>query len=184
MKRDPKKRKVLPQINERIKFDTLQVINFDGQNLGVISKASAVSIAEEAGLDLVLISETGAEGAAVAKIMDFGKSLYDKKKKMSEAKKKQKVIKIKEIKLRPKIGVGDYETKINRGVDFLESGMRLKVTIMFRGRENAHKKVLGDELFGRVHQSLVERLGEANLVSEGESKAGNFWSKVYYIKEK
>jgi translation initiation factor IF-3 len=171
-------------INGRIKSEELQLINFDGENLGVISKASALGVAKEAGMDLVLISETGNEGAPVAKVMDFGRSQYDKKKKLTEAKKKQTVIKVKEVKLRPKIGVHDYDTKLNRGIQFLGEGKRLKVTVMFRGRENANKKELGDTLFDRVHQTLVSHFGESSLVGESESRSGNFWSKLYYVKEK
>lgn len=171
-------------INERIKADRLQLIDHAGQNLGVVSKATALEVANEAGLDLVLISETGNEGAPVAKVMDFGKSLYDKKKKQAEAKKKQKLVKVKEVKLRPKIGLHDYETKLKQGIEFLDSGMRLKVTLQFRGRENTHKVELGSELFTRVLQTLGDHFGLANVIEEGESKAGIFWSKVYYIKGK
>ena len=174
----------LPTINERIKVDQLQLIDHTGQNLGVISRAAALAIADEAGLDLVLISETGNEGAPVAKIMDFGRLQYDKKKKSTDAKKKQKQIKIKEIKLRPKIGIHDFDTKLKQGLEFLDEGKRLKVTAMFRGRENASKEELGKELFDRVHLVLIEKFGESNLISEGDSKAGSFWSKVYYIKGK
>ena len=182
--KDLKKKAVLPLINERIKADYLQVITHEGQNLGVISRAQALAAAQEAGVDLVLISEMGTEEVPVAKMMDFGRALYDKKKKQTEAKKKQKQIKVKEIKLRPKIGEHDYQTKMKQGFDFLEDGMRLKITAMFRGRENAHKEELGGELFSKVHQDVVAKFGESNVMSEAESKAGNFWSKVYYIKGK
>lgn len=179
-----KTNKVMPIINEKIRFDQLQCIDARGQNLGIISRSMALELAVEAGLDLVLISETGSEGAPVAKIMDFGKLQYDKKKKSSEAKKKQKLIKVKEIKLRPKIGQHDFDTKLNQGVEFLEDGKHLKVTLMFRGRENANRDELGKELLLRVDQTLANHFGEANVVSEADSKAGSFWSKVYYIKGK
>ena len=116
--------------------------------------------------------------------MDFGRLQYDKKKKSTDAKKKQKQIKIKEIKLRPKIGIHDFDTKLKQGLEFLDEGKRLKVTAMFRGRENASKEELGKELFDRVHLVLIEKFGESNLISEGDSKAGSFWSKVSYIKGK
>ena len=176
--------KILPIINEKIRFDQLQVIDASGQNLGVISRGVALSLAEEAGMDLVLISESGNDGAPVAKIMDFGRLQYDKKKKQVEAKKKQKQIKVKEIKLRPKIGSHDFDTKLKQGVEFLEDGKRLKVTLMFRGRENANRDELGKELFGRVDEVLVDQFGASNILSEADSKAGTFWSKVYYIKGK
>ena len=184
MKGSTKTNKSLPNINDRIKVDQLQLIDHNGQNLGIISRAAALAIADEAGLDLVLISETGSEGVAVAKVMDFGRLQYDKKKKTTDAKKKQKQIKVKEIKLRPKIGVHDFDTKLKQGTDFLDEGKRLKVTAMFRGRENAIKDELGRELFERIHAVLVDKFGENNLVSEADSKAGSFWSKVYYIKGK
>lgn len=184
MKGPAKTSKTLPTINERIKADQLQLIDHMGQNLGVLSRAAALAIADEAGLDLVLISETGSEGVPVAKVMDFGRLQYDKKKKSTDAKKKQKQIKIKEIKLRPKIGLHDFETKLKQGVEFLNDGKRLKITAMFRGRENAIKEELGKELFDRVYLVLVDRFGENNLISEADSKAGSFWSKVYYIKGK
>ncbi len=184
MKGPTKTNKALPIINERIRVDQLQLIDHNGQNLGVISRAAALAIADEAGLDLVLISDVGSENAPVAKVMDFGRLQYDKKKKSVDAKKKQKQIKIKEIKLRPKIGVHDFDTKLKQGTEFLDEGKRLKVTAMFRGRENTNKDELGKELFDRVHSVLVDRFGESNLISEADSRAGSFWSKVYYIKGK
>lgn len=184
MKAPSKTNKSLPLINERIKVEQLQLIDHSGQNLGVLSRSAALAVADEAGLDLVLISDTGSEGVPVAKVMDFGKLQYDKKKKTTDSKKKQKVIKIKEIKLRPKIGAHDFDTKLKQGTEFLDEGKRLKVTAQFRGRENASKDELGKELFDRVQTVLLNRFGESNLISEGESKAGSFWSKVYYIKGK
>lgn len=184
MKGPAKTNKSLPNINERIKVDQLQLIDHTGQNLGILSRAAALAIADEAGLDLVLISDTGSEGVPVAKIMDFGRLQYDKKKKSTDAKKKQKQIKIKEIKLRPKIGVHDFDTKLKQGTEFLSDGKRLKVTLAFKGRENASKEELGRELWDRIQQVLVEKFGEANLISEADAKAGSFWSKVYYIKGK
>ena len=184
MKAPSKTNKSLPLINERIKAEQSQLIDHMGQNLGVLSRSAALAVADEAGLDLVLISDTGSEGVPVAKVMDFGKLQYDKKKKTTDSKKKQKVIKIKAIKLRPKIGAHDFDTKLKQGTEFLDEGKRLKVTAQFRGRENASKEELGKELFDRVHAVLLNRFGESNLISEGESKAGSFWSKVYYIKGK
>jgi translation initiation factor IF-3 len=159
----------------------LQVITSDGRNLGVIDKFEALKLAREEGLDLVLISPEGAE-VAVAKIMDFGKSVYAKKKKFAEAKKKQKVIKVKEIKIRPKIGDHDFETKLNQGADFLRDGMRLKVTLQFRGRENVNKEEVGRGIFERVVQKFQE-LGLAGVVSEGDFSMGQFWSRIYYLKK-
>ena len=168
-------------INEQIRSTQVQVINHVGDNLGVIDKSEALALARNDGLDLVQISPDGKEGIPVAKIMDFGKEIYAKKKKMAESKKKQKVIKIKEIKLRPKIGAHDYQTKLNQGIQFLQKGMRLKVTLMFRGRENVNKAELGPALFEKVSTSFKEN-GLDNVLQEQDSKAGQFWSRVYFLK--
>src|ERR1700744_3143797 len=122
-------------INENIRVSRLQLITHDGQNVGVVSREEALRLAHVAGLDLVLIAEAGAEGVAVAKIMDFGKAIYAKKKKQAEAKKHQKVIQVKELKLRPKIGEHDFITKMNQAIQFLKEGKHLKITLQFRGRE-------------------------------------------------
>jgi translation initiation factor IF-3 len=106
-----------------------------------------------------------------------------KKKKASTAKKNQTIIKIKEIKLRPKIGEHDYLTKMKQGIQFLKDGMRLKVTLMFKGRENSQKEELGRELFHRVDLDLKE-VGFANLTTEQDAKAGPFWSRIYFVKSK
>ena len=174
------KNKVQP-VNEHIKSSKVQVIASSGDNLGVIDKSEGLLIARSEGLDLVQISPEGKEGIPVAKIMDFGKEVYSKKKKLSESKKKQKVVKVKEIKLRPKIGEHDYMTKLNQGIGFLKKGMRLKVTLMFRGRENASKAELGPALFARVSATFKEQ-GLDNLFQEQDSKSGQFWSRVYFLK--
>jgi translation initiation factor IF-3 len=175
----PLKDKVLP-INEKIRAIKLQVITSTGENLGVIDKSEALQLAKNEGLDLVQISPEGKDAIPVAKIMDFGKELYAKKKKLSESKKKQKVIKVKEIKLRPKIGEHDYMTKLNQGMQFLRKGMRLKVTIMFRGRENASKAELGPAIFEKVTKTFKDN--ELNASQEQDSRSGPFWSRVYFLK--
>ena len=113
----------------------------------------------------------------------MGKALYLKKKKVSNSKKNQIIIKIKEIKLRPKIGEHDYLTKLKQGIQFLKDGMRLKVTLMFRGRENTQREVLGKELFTKLDEDLKEA-GFANLLTEQDSKMGQFWSRIYFVKNK
>ena len=169
------------QVNDKIRALQLQLITHEGQNVGVISKYKALEIARVANLDLVLISSHGNEGVPVAKIMDYGKSLYEKKKKLAEAKKHQKVIQVKEIKIKPKIGQHDYETKIKQAVKFLKSGKRVKLTLFFRGRENITKQERGPELFARVEKSFKEFV-LPNLAVEKESKIGQFWFRIYYIK--
>jgi translation initiation factor IF-3 len=177
-----KKKESLPPVNEEIRVRTVQLINQNGENIGVISRDEALKLAVAVDLDLVMIAPKGNEGIPVVKIMDFGKALYEKKKKQAEAKKKQKVIQVKELKFRPKIGEHDFLTKMKRGVEFLKAGKYLKITLMFRGREIATKNERGTELFKEIEKSLKEAGILDDLVKEKESRAGQFWSRIYYLK--
>lgn len=176
----------LPLINERIRADRVQLIDQEGKNIGVVGKRDALQRASEVGLDLVLIAESGTEGVPVTKIMDFGKSLYEKKKKQGESKKHQKVIQVKELKMRPKIGDHDYETKLKHLTEFLEEGKRVKVTLFFRGRERQSKDEQGDKFFDRLEISLADQGFSKNLVKEKDTsdlaKQGSILSRVYYLK--
>jgi translation initiation factor IF-3 len=125
----------------------IRLIDQDGENAGVVSPATAIGMAEEVGLDLVEISP-GAN-PPVCKIMDFGRFKYETQKKAAEAKKKQKVIEIKEVKFRPNIDTHDYEVKMRSVSKFLGEGDKVKVTLRFRGREMAHLE-LGRELLQRI----------------------------------
>jgi translation initiation factor IF-3 len=166
-------------INEQISATEVRLITESGENIGIVSRADALSRAEAVGMDLVKIGEQ--DGIVIAKIMDFGKFLYLKKKQQSESKKNQKVIQIKEIKMRPNIDDQDYKTKFNRAVKFLSEGKRVKFTLQFRGREMAMKNELGNKFFERIANDLEEKkLG--SLVAEKEQRSGPFWSRVYYIK--
>lgn len=168
-------------INDQIIASKVQVISADGENLGEMPTSKALQLAQSLSLDLVMLNDK--ETIPLVKVMDFGKSLYEKKKKFSEGKKKQKVIKVKEIKMRPKIGEHDYQTKLNQGIKFLQEGNKLKVTLMFRGREAHSKEERGAAMFLRVDETL----GKADLGSvahENDAKAGPFWSRIYYIKAK
>jgi len=176
------KRENVPLINQQIRAESVQLITQDGENIGNISRAQALRQAEEAGLDLVLIAQSGKDGIPVVKIMDFGKVLYEKKKKTLEAKKHQKVIQIKEIKMSPKIGEHDYQTKIKQAVQFLTTGKRVKITLSFRGREIATKEARGSELFSKIEKSFEEHDWAHNLVQEQDSKMGKMWSRIYYLK--
>ncbi len=169
-------------INEQIRYPRMQLILDDGQNLGVVTRAEALAKAQLAHLDLVIIAEQGSEGVPVAKIMDYGKAMYAKKKKQAQAKKHAKVIQIKEIKLRPKIGEHDFQTKINQAVGFLQEGMRLKITLMFRGREMAMQQARGVEMFDRIQKAL-EEAGIQHLAMEKEVRMGPAWTRMYYIKK-
>lgn len=176
------KKDILPTINERIRAPQLQLIGADGTNVGIVSRKEAFDMAEEAQMDLVLLSEEGGEGVPVVKIMDFGKASYEKKKKRSEARKHQKVIKIKEIKIRPKIGEHDLKHKMDQLVEFLKEGMRVKITLCFRGRENASKEILGSDLFRKVENALQDEGIAKSVAQEGDSKIGQSWSRVYFLK--
>lgn len=171
------------RVNEQIIASRIQVITETGENLGTFSRREAIDRARAEGLDLVQVSGDSGEGVPIAKIMDFGKVLYAKKKKLADAKKKQKIIKIKEIKMRPKIDEHDYQTKLRRAVQFLEEGDRVKFTLMFRGREAATKAERGQQMFEKIDVTLSEK-GMVHLECEKDMKLGNFWSRVYFIKHK
>ena len=169
-------------VNENIRFDKMQVISFDGNNLGILSRDEAIGLAKSRNLDLVLIAPSGGEGVPVTKIMDFGKVQYAKKKQAAEAKKSQKTIQIKEVKIRPKIGEHDYQTKIHQAIDFLTTGKHVKITLMFRGREVAMKEERGKELFDKVDASFAQA-GLTKIVAEKDSKSTHLWSRVYLLKK-
>ena len=176
------KKELGPFINEKIRAPRLQLIAEDGRNLGTITRFDALKLAQEAGLDLVMISEEGRDGVPIAKIMDFGKSLYEKKKKHHEAKKHQKVIQVKEIKMSPKIGEHDFQTKMRQAVDFLKEGKRVKITLIFKGRENITKVERGNELFDKIQKSYEGFDILKNLGQEQETKMGSMWSRIYFLK--
>ncbi len=175
------KKEEMPPINEKIVAPQVQLITHEGENIGVVSRQDALRRALDAELDLVIIAERGNEGVPVVKIMDFGKALYERKKKQSEAKKHQKVIQIKEIKIRPKIGEHDFQTKMKQVVQFLIDGKRVKITLWFRGRENVLKDQHGSELFERVEKAMQEH-ELTSIASEKETKLGQMWSRIYYLK--
>ncbi len=123
-------------INEQIRDREVRVIGEDGEQLGIMSPREAMRLAEEAGVDLVKIAPTAKP--PVCKIVDYGKFKYEQTRKEKEAKKKQKVIDVKEIRLSPNIDTNDLNTKINAARKFLSKGDKVKVTLRFRGREMAH----------------------------------------------
>jgi translation initiation factor IF-3 len=149
----PPTRDTGPRVNERIRAPEIRLIGADGENIGVITPDKAMQLAEEAGLDLVEISPNATP--PVAKIMDFGKYKYETQKKESEARKKQKVIEIKEIKFRPNTDTHDYDVKMRSVMKFLQGGDKVKITLRFRGREMAHAE-LGRKLLERVAEDVTE----------------------------
>jgi translation initiation factor IF-3 len=136
-----------PRINEGIDTPKIQLIDATGHNVGEVSIAEGLARAAEAGLDLVEIAPNSVP--PVCKILDYGKYKYQAQKKAAEARKKQRTVEIKEIKMRPNIDTHDYDVKMRSIRRFFEEGDKVKVTLRFRGREMAHQE-LGAQLLGRV----------------------------------
>ena len=136
-----------PRANQRINSLEVQVISSEGKNLGILSTKEAIHIAREEGLDLIEISPNAKP--PVCKIIDMGKYKYDLQKKASKAKKKQKIVNLKEIKLRPVTEIHDYNFKIKNAQKFLSKGDKVKFTVLFKGREMQHTH-LGHELMKRI----------------------------------
>ena len=141
------------QINEEIRDKEVRVIGADGAQLGIMSSAAALEIAEGKDLDLVKIAP--GSNPPVCKIMDYGKFRFEQLKKEKEAKKNQKVVEIKEIRMSPSIDTNDFNTKVKSAVKFLNDGNRVKVTVRFRGREMAHTS-LGQELLKKFGADCSE----------------------------
>lgn len=181
------KKETGPLINEKIRFDKLQLITHLGENRGVVSRFDALNAAREAGLDLVLISPQGNEGYPVAKVLDFGKLQYEKKKQASKAKEKQQVIQIKEVKIRPKIAAHDLQTKINMAIRFLQEGKHVKVALQFRGREIEMRAVAGDALFKKIEAAFeaADFGGKAMAKKDDTTVMGaSIWARIYSLKNK
>ena len=142
-----------PRVNEQIEAEKVRVVNVDGEMVGVISKEEGIEIAFEAGLDLVEVSPNA--DPPVCKVLDYGKYKYEAQKKANEARKKQKVIDVKEIKMRPGIDEHDYQVKMRSVRRFLDEGDKVKMTIRFRGREMAHQE-LGVKVLDRVREDVDE----------------------------
>jgi translation initiation factor IF-3 len=142
-----------PRINDAIRAREVRLIDETGQNVGVVSKLDAQDRATKAGLDLVEISPDAEP--PVCKILDFGKFKYQEQKKAAEARKSQKIVEIKEIKMRPSIDDHDYDVKIKSMRRFFEEGDKVKVTLRFRGREMAHMQ-LGMQVLQRVKAELAD----------------------------
>lgn len=141
------------QLNEEIRDKELRVIGPDGAQLGIMSAAQANALAEEQEMDLVKISPNAVP--PVCKIMDYSKFCFDQKKREKEAKKNQKVVEIKEIRMSPSIDTNDLNTKVKNAQKFLKDGNRVKVSVRFRGREMAHTN-LGEKLLMDFAQTCSE----------------------------
>ena len=141
------------QLNEEIRDKEIRLIGADGAQLGILSAAEANAMAEEQGLDLVKISPNAVP--PVCKIMDYSKFCYDQKKREKDARKNQKVVEIKEIRMSPSIDTNDFNTKVKAALKFLGDGNRVKVSVRFRGREMAHQ-ALGQEIMDRFAEACAE----------------------------
>ena len=140
------------RINDQIRIDRVRLVDQNGEMIGVVTTREALRQADEAGLDLVEISPNA--DPPVCKILDYGKYKYEQQKKASEARKKQKVVEVKEIQIRPMIGDNDYNVKMKAAKRFLEDGDKVKVVLRFRGREMAHTEIG----FGLL-KKMIEDLG-------------------------
>jgi translation initiation factor IF-3 len=145
------------RINERIRAREIRVINEEGGQLGIMPPFEALKLARGQGLDLVEVAPTA--NPPVCRIINYGKYLYQLSKRQHEARKHQKSIDLKEVKMRPRTSAHDFETKRNKVIEFLREGAKVKITIMFRGREMAHR-----DLGFKMLQRLAEEVGEVGLV--------------------
>jgi translation initiation factor IF-3 len=143
-----------PRVNGQITSGSIRLVDHNGNMLGVVSVSEGIRLAEQANLDLVEVSPNA--NPPVCKILDYGKYKYEAQKKAHEARKKQKVIQIKEIKLRPTIDKHDLDIKIRNVIGFIEEGDKVRITLRFRGREMDHQE-LGMQVLERVQEALKEQ---------------------------
>ena len=155
-----------PKSNNRINSPEVQVIGSDGQNLGILNTNEAISMAKEEGLDLIEIAPNAKP--PVCKIIDMGKYKYDAQKKANKAKKKQKKIELKEIKLRPVTETHDYNFKIKNAQKFLTKGDKVKFTVRFKGRELQHSN-LGHDLMKKIKKD-INQFGKVELDPKFDGK--------------
>ena len=155
-----------PKANERIRSPQVQVINSEGKNLGTLPTQEAINIAKQEGLDLIEISPNA--NPPVCKIIDIGKYKYDLQKKANNAKKKQKTVSLKELKLRPGTEIHDYNFKLKNAKKFLSKGDKVKFTVRFKGREMQHVE-LGKKLMNRIIEDTKD-IGKVETHPKFEGK--------------
>ena len=154
-------------MNQMIRIPQVRVVDEEGAQLGVMPTPRALEMAQERGLDLVEVAPMAAP--PVVKFLDFGQYKYDLTKREKEAKRKQRSVTFKEVRLSPKIGTGDFDTKVHRAIEFLEDGDRIKVTVRFRGRELTHPE-LGRNLLAKFVDRVKEHgVAERTPLLEGKS---------------
>ena len=165
------------RINEQIRVREVRLIDDEGEQKGIVPTAEALKMAKERELDLVEVAPTA--NPPVCKILDYGKYRFEQEKKLRDSKKNQKLLKLKEIRMQPKIGAGDLDFKSKHVQEFLAEGNKVKVTVRFRGRELAHTE-LGLDVLNEV----LKRLGDDYVVEKQPSMEGRFMSMVLNPKAK
>jgi translation initiation factor IF-3 len=165
------------RINEQIRVREVRLIDDEGEQKGIVPTAEALKMAKERELDLVEVAPTA--NPPVCKILDYGKYRFEQEKKLRDSKKNQKLLKLKEIRMQPKIGSGDLDFKSKHVQEFLAEGNKVKVTVRFRGRELAHTE-LGLDVLNEV----LKRLGDDYVVEKQPSMEGRFMSMVLNPKAK
>ena len=165
------------RINEMIRVREVRLIDDEGNQKGIVPTQEALKLAKEKDLDLVEVSPNA--NPPVCKILDFGKYRFEQEKKLRESKKNQKVLKLKEIRMQPKIGPGDLDTKAKHVQEFLDEGDKVKVTIRFRGRELAHTE-LGYDVLNEV----LKRLTSAYVMEKQPAMDGKTMSMTISAKAK
>ena len=165
------------RINEQIRVREVRLIDDEGNQKGIVPTLEALKMAKERELDLVEVAPTA--NPPVCKMLDFGKYRFEQEKKLRDSKKNQKVLKIKEIRMQPKIGSGDLDTKAKHVQEFLDAGDKVKVTIRFRGRELAHTELGYDVL-----KEVTNRLTSAYVIEKPAAMEGKFMSMTLSAKAK
>ncbi len=165
------------RINEQIRVREVRLIDDEGEQKGIVPTIEALKMAKERELDLVEVAPTA--NPPVCKILDYGKYRFEQEKKLRDSKKNQKLLKLKEIRMQPKIGSGDLDFKSKHVQEFLAEGNKVKVTVRFRGRELAHTE-LGLDVLNEV----LKRLGDDYVVEKQPSMEGRFMSMVLNPKAK
>ena len=155
-----------PRVNKRIRANEVQLITHEGDNIGVVPIGEALDRAREVGLDLIEVAPN--VKPPVCKIIDYGKYKYEIQKKASQAKKKQKIITLKELKLRPSTDKHDYDFKMKNAKKFISKGDKVKFTIRFKGRELQHSH-LGNELMGKIKDDMKD-IGRVELQPKFDGK--------------
>jgi translation initiation factor IF-3 len=155
------------RINQMIRVYELRIVDEDGSTLGVMRTQDALRLAQERGLDLVEVAPLAQP--PVARLLDFGQYKYELTKREKEAKRKQRSVTFKEVRLKPKIGIGDFDTKVRRAIEFLEDGDRVKIAVQFRGRELTHPQI-GRDLLDKFAEQIKEHgVVERPPLLEGKS---------------